>query len=459
MVHEILIKVIAVVNVICLTHLGLYIVGANTYDILEFRKARAPKRRGREYRPLVSVVIPGHNDSKVIRRTIDSVRASSYTNIEIIIVDDGSTDRMASVVRNYIAKLPRPDATQSSFKTYRLVRNRRTGALKRSYFRNPQPRIHTVLVKQRRGGKALAMNNGIAKHAKGKLVMCLDADSILHKDAIQNAVRYFRDKRVMGVAANVRVMDNGSWLSRLQRFEHMIGYRTKKFFSLTNSEFIIGGVASTYRMSVLKKVGFYDNDTQTEDIGLSLKLIARQGNRDQRIVYAANVVAMTEGVQTYKALLRQRYRWKLGCLQNLFKYRALIGRGDRSKHSLILTKYRLPMAIVSELMLAIEPILISYLLYLSISYHTFGILAGAYATMTGYIMLTLWPDEHLTIREKLRLSLSGFFMYIVFFAMDFVQLAAIFRCLVGYKKIARPEDKGTAWTSPARAAQMMSFSR
>src|SRR5206468_1640829 len=140
------------------------------------------------------------------------------------------------------------------------------------------------------------------------LTMTLDADSALDKYAIANAVEYFRDKRVVGVAANVKIMQQHSVLGMLQKFEHMIGYRSKKFYTLTNSEFILGGVASTYRYETLKRVGFYDTDTATEDIGLSLKIVS-EGNKKQRIVYAANVVASTEGVQSYKALFRQRYRW------------------------------------------------------------------------------------------------------------------------------------------------------
>src|SRR5579884_1576561 len=150
--------------------------------------------------------------------------------------------------------------------------------------------------------------------------MCLDADSILHPSAIERAVSYFSDPKIIGVAANVRVIGNRTTLGKLQQFEHMIGYRSKKFYSLSNCEFIVGGVASTYRKSVLKKVKFYDDDTLTEDIGLSLKLIAKEGNRRRRVTYAADVVALTEGVSSFNDLLKQRYRWKMGNLQNLYKF-------------------------------------------------------------------------------------------------------------------------------------------
>src|SRR5205823_3229472 len=130
------------------------------------------------------------------------------------------------------------------------------------------------------------------------------------------------------------------------------------------------------------------------DIGLSLKLVAASGNREARIVYAADVVAMTEGVQTFKQLLRQRYRWKMGCLQNLFKHRQLILNRDTTKYNRLLTMYRLPMALVSEAMLILQPLLLVYIVYLSLHMHTLNILIGGYLTVTLYVLWTVWPDEH-----------------------------------------------------------------
>jgi poly-beta-1,6-N-acetyl-D-glucosamine synthase len=241
-------------------------------------------------------------------------------------------------------------------------------------------------------------------------------------------------------------------LGTVQRFEHMIGYRSKKFYTLTNSEFIVGGVASTYRMSALKKVNFYDTDTVTEDIGLSLKLIANEGNRDNRIVYAADVVAHTEAVQTFKQLLRQRYRWKLGCLQNLFKYRALFFNDGDSRYGRMLTLYRLPVALLGECMLILQPMLIAYIVYLSFHLHTLNILIGGYLTITLYTLWTVWPDEHLSLRDKLRITRIVPVMYPLFYIMDIVQLAAIFRCLKDYQKVTKRIGV-TSWVSPTRSGQ------
>ena len=237
----------------------------------------------------------------------------------------------------------------------------------------------------------------------------------------------------------------------------MIGYRSKKFFSVTNSEYIIGGVASTYRREAIKQVGFYDHDTTTEDIGLSLKIVA-QGNKQHRIVYAANVLAMTEGVQTFKALLRQRYRWKLGSLQNLIKHRGLVANPDR-RFTKGLTFYRLPMAFFGELLLLLEPLALGYVLYICYLLGNVEMLVGAYLTISLYMLLNVWPDEHMDLGKKLRMTGFVPMMYFVFYIMNAVQLVAIARCLVNHKQTLGRTRVSSSWISPKRAgAETVQFS-
>lgn len=447
MIRDIFFYALIVANLANMIHLGLFIVGGNIYDMRQFKRNSLRGkviRRGRK--PKVSVIIPAHNESKVIKRTLDSVLASTYKSFEIVVVDDGSTDGTDKIVRSYIKKMPKVKTQM------RFSRNSETRRLKRNYERVKLPETRVRLVTQHNFGKAAAMNNAIQNQIRGSLVMCLDADSIIHPQAIERAVKYFEDPSVIGVAANVRVIANKSWIGILQRFEHMVGYRSKKFYTVSNSEFIIGGVASTYRTSVLKQVNYYDTDTITEDIGLSMKIIASKGNRKYRILYAADVVAMTEGVQTFGALFKQRYRWKVGSLQNLIKYSYLIANGD-SKYSKMLVYYRLPVAIFGEIMLLIEPLLLGYVVYLSFAYHTYALLLGAYITITVYVLWALWPDEHLSLKQKFQLSFQALFIYLLFYAMDIVQVTAIFRCIKNHKAITERTTKST-WVSPARSGQM-----
>jgi biofilm PGA synthesis N-glycosyltransferase PgaC len=449
---------LASANLIFMTHIGLYTIGANSFDIMQFKKNRDKLRKQRRspgpkltQPKLVSVIIPAHNEARVIRRTIDSIINSTYPNLEIIVVNDGSTDQTAKIVKAYISRLKKVKKLRvwTYFRADGFVCSQ-----KLRYVRVQRRTFNVKLISQTNQGKAAALNNAIKNYAKGQFIMCLDADSILSPNAIEKSVSYFKDRHIVGVAANVRIMESQTVLCRLQRFEHMIGYRSKKFFSLANCEFIVGGVASTYRKSVLRKVNFYDNDTVTEDIGLSFKIIARGGNRRQRIIYAPDVVALTEGVHSFTELLRQRYRWKMGNLQNLYKYRSLIGRYDPKQYSLSLTIYRLPMAILSEILLMIEPLLIGYIIYLSISYHTAGIVIGAYLIITLYTLCVLWPDENLTLSDKFKMSLSALWVYGIFYIMDVIQVYSIFKSLHLYQNIIHREGQLSTWVSPKRVKQV-----
>ncbi len=417
MLKDFLFYAFALIAIINTVHFGLYIAGANIYDIKQAIKKSKPHKKIPGLRPLVTLLIPAHNEEMGVLRTLESVRKNTYRKLQILVVDDCSTDKTRSLVWQYIKDHPNMD-------------------------------IH-LLRKQTNVGKGEAMNHALRRHARGDLLMTLDADSLLDRHAINNAVKHFDTPEVVGLAANVQVMDNGTMLSLLQKFEHMIGYRSKKFYTLTNSEFIIGGVGSTYRMDVVRDAKFYDTDTQTEDIGLSLKIVSK-GNLHQKIIYASDVLAMTEGVQTYKALFKQRYRWKLGMLQNLLKYGHMAGNNS-ALYSRMLTFYRLPLAMLGELLLLIEPILLAYIIYLSILQQNPHAILGAYVVITLYILWTIWPDEHLSVKSKYRLSLYTPLMYFVFYVMNAVQLVAILRCIKDNKKVMRKSQTGGAWVSPARA--------
>jgi len=405
-------------SLINILHFAFYLIGANIYDIQRYRTIN---KRSRWYHkaPLVSVVIPTYNGSMVIERCLDSIRRNTYRNIEVIVHNDVSSDNLASVVRAY----------QKAYPLFNL----------------------RLIDRRTRTGKAGGANFAIKKYAKGEFVMTLDDDSILEKNAIKNAVAYFRNPKVVGVAANVRMMEEYTALGLLQRYEHIINYRSKKFYSITNCEMIIGGVASTYRRSIMKEVGYYDTDTITEDIGLSMKIVAL-GNKDHRLVYGVDVLASTEPVETFNILLRQRYRWKMGMLQNIRGQLSLLFNIDR-KYTKSLTWYRMPFAFIGEVLLLIEPVVVLYLLVRSIQVLNPMVFVGAYLTIMAYIMLVIWPDEHLTRAGKLRASAYAPSMYFVFYIMNVVQIISLVRCFIHFDKVLAPKPGTSHWTTFTRTAK------
>lgn len=424
-VQSFLLYTFGAISTLYVIHFGIYLTGANFYDIWQYSRQRRNGRGavffdGRP--PLVSILIPAHNEEKVIRRCLESVIKSTYAHIEVFIVDDASSDATFKIAHDF--------ARSHTIVPIRVIRKR----------------INV--------GKGKALNCALKKYARGDLVMTLDADSLLLPHAIENAVSYFEDPAVAGVAANVQIIDDYTVLGVLQKFEHMIGYRSKKVYSLTNCEFVIGGVASTYRMDILRRVNFYDTDTVTEDIGLSMKIISN-GNRAHRIIYGVDVVAMTEGVDSFKALLKQRYRWKYGSFQNIIKYHHLIGTDDM-RFSTSLALYRMPMAIISEFILLLSPIVWGYVLYITLSQRTAILLIGAYVTVSLYTLITIWSDEHLKISNRLHLTMYVPLAYFIFYIMDIVQVVAVVHCIIKSRTLLLQKSIGGTWTSPKRIGREVS---
>jgi cellulose synthase/poly-beta-1,6-N-acetylglucosamine synthase-like glycosyltransferase len=229
LLRDIIIWVFTIIGMINFIHLGLYITGANIYDILQLRRGRPAKKKFETPLPPdphVTVLIPAHNEEMGVINTIETVRKNTYRNLSIVVIDDASTDNTAQLVRDYIAK----NATKT---VHRL--KKKGGKQVRVYERlqDGLPPI-TLLAREKNAGKAAGLNYALANAVRDGLTMTLDADSALEPHAIERAVKYFRDPKIVGVAANVQIVEQHTVLGMLQKFEHMVGYRSKKFYTLTN---------------------------------------------------------------------------------------------------------------------------------------------------------------------------------------------------------------------------------
>ncbi|MCE7936702.1 glycosyltransferase family 2 protein [Candidatus Saccharibacteria bacterium CPR2] len=416
--QEITFYTFLIIGFIYFSHIAIFCIGGNIYDIVQtLNKNKLKNSRYKKYHPQVSVLIPAYNEELVIERCLESVIKSQHRKLQIIAINDNSSDNTAQIVREFIRN--------NSKKNIRLISRRKNQ------------------------GKAMGLNYALKKYATGELIMTLDADSILEKRTISNAVKYFINNNIHGIAANVRILPSrGSFLNLLQLFEYLVSYRTKKFYSLTNSEFIIGGVGSVYRKDTMKNFGYYDDSSATEDIGLSMK-IASSGTKSMKLKYASNVIAFTESVSTIPQLLKQRYRWKYGNLQNLFKYSSKF-IANRKNQSKVMLFYRLPMSYLSEILLLLEPFLLSYAFYLSYKSGTISVFVSAYILLSVYSAFVLWSDEYLSVANKRKLSLAVPALYFLFYIMSFIQIAAAIKCLGKIPSIATSNSSNNTWISPKR---------
>lgn len=385
-------------------------------DLHDLQVVKRPKRPN--WKPAITIIIPAYNEELGIVRCLESLAANSYSRKEIMVVNDGSTDRTSQKVRNWQ-------------RTHRSVAVR--------------------LINQPNGGKASAINNGIKK-AKGSLIMVLDADSILAPNALEEVPKYFTDPRVVLMSANVKVIDDGRILSLVQKYEYLISYRLKKALMFYNMEYIVGGVGSTFRKSMAKSVGSYDTDTMTEDIDFTLKIL-KKGNIKHRLAYAPSVIAYTEGVMTLRDLIKQRYRWKYGRMQTFVKNRELFFN-RHSRYDKRLTHYQLPYAVLSEVLFSLEPLLIGYFLLIVLLYHDTYSLISAYTVTTGYIIWNIVTDESESRRSKTRLVFLSIFQYPLLLIMSVVEYCALVKSARRLHQLRSTQSHG-AWEHVARSGKSM----
>jgi peptidoglycan-N-acetylglucosamine deacetylase len=240
-----------------------------------------------EYKPQVTVLIPAFNEEAAIVQTIKAALACDYPKLEILVMDDGSTDHTPELVR-------------ANF--------------------GDDPRVR--MISQPNRGKPAALNHGLAE-ATGEVIISIDGDTIVDPEAIPRLVRHFADPRVGAVAGNVKVLNRNRWLTRWQALEYITSQNLeKRAFDLLNCIPVVPGAVGAWRTTLLRANNGFSGDTVAEDTDLTLT-IRRDG---WKILYDEDAIGRTEVPETVEALIRQRFRWTFGTLQAVWKHRDAVGK-------------------------------------------------------------------------------------------------------------------------------------
>jgi cellulose synthase/poly-beta-1,6-N-acetylglucosamine synthase-like glycosyltransferase len=184
------------------------------------------------------------------------------------------------------------------------------------YASHPQVRI----LRKENGGKHTALNAGIAM-TKAELIGCLDADSFVDPDALQEVVTRFIDPAVAAVTAAMSIHQPQNALQHMQNAEYSFGITLRHTFASINGLYVTPGPFSFYRREVVLKLGGFRYGCQTEDMEMALRL-QKEG---YGIENAPHARVYTKAPSTITALIKQRTRWISGFLRNMFgEYRSLI---------------------------------------------------------------------------------------------------------------------------------------
>jgi cellulose synthase/poly-beta-1,6-N-acetylglucosamine synthase-like glycosyltransferase len=170
------------------------------------------------------------------------------------------------------------------------------------------------------GGKGSALNMGI-KNASGEIIVSMDADSFVQKDALKRMVAFFDNEKVMAVTPSMGVYKPRGILQRIQHIEYYMGVFLRKSFATVNAIHITPGAFSAYRKSFFKRYGGYDVGNITEDLEIALRI----QDKHYIIENSPKSVVYTVAPATFRELLIQRRRWYTGLIKNLWNYRRLFG--------------------------------------------------------------------------------------------------------------------------------------
>ena len=281
--------------------------------------------------PPITLLVPMFNEGVVAREAVEALLAVEYPAKEVLVIDDGSTDDTLRVLTEAfdLVATGRPATAELGHEPVRSV------------FRSRSRPELWVLTKANGGGKADAVNAGLA-YCRTPLFCLLDGDSLLARDALLRAVRPFLDDaRTVAVGGTVGIL-NGcpvrhgqvtsvrlprSWVARFQVLEYIRAFvATRTAWDHLGALLIVSGAFGLFRREAVVALGGLDEDTVGEDMELVLHLheTLRLAGEPYRVAYAPDAVSWTEAPDTLAVLGRQRDRWHRGLAQILWRHRRLM---------------------------------------------------------------------------------------------------------------------------------------
>ncbi|MBW1660197.1 MAG: poly-beta-1,6 N-acetyl-D-glucosamine synthase [Deltaproteobacteria bacterium] len=366
--------------------------------------------------PFFSILVPCHNEESMIENTVNRLTEMRYPDYEIIAIDDGSTDKTLSVLKELAKKI-------KNFRVITLTENQ---------------------------GKAVALNVG-SLAAKGDLILSLDADTLLSRDALKwMAWHFVKFPRVGAVTGNPRVLNRSSLLAKIQVGEYatIIGL-IKRTQRLLGKILTVSGVIAAFRKQALFSVGFWDNDMVTEDIDITWKLEKKFWD----IRFEPKALCWVLVPETLRGLWIQRVRWAQGGVEVLIKHRGVFTSWKQRRIWPVYFEYGLS---IFWAYMFLFLILVWILQHLGLFGFWVNVPPPIPPKWTGSILAMVCLLQFfvsLIIEKQYEKSIFRYYFWIIWYPFCY-WLISIFTLAYAFPKaIFKPRGKRAVWKSPDRGLQ------
>lgn len=273
--------------------------------------------------PPISVLVPAYNEETTITATVHSALQLTYSQFEIIVINDGSRDGTLEVLKREFALLPFPEAYRVQLPTEHV----------RGIYRSTT-HPHLRVIDKDNGGKADSLNAGI-NAARYPLFCGVDADSVLQRNSLQQVVQPFlRSPAMVATGGTVRAANGcevrDGYMTRVDLPNHplamfqVVEYLRAFLFgrlgwSTLNAMLIISGAFGLFKKDAVIEVGGYRTNTIGEDMELVVRLhhTLRAKGKPYRIEFVPDPVCWTEVPEDWRTLRNQRIRWQRGLSESL----------------------------------------------------------------------------------------------------------------------------------------------
>ena len=366
-----------VITNILLAIASIFIMSSAFYIILLFASNRMLKKERLNWpflkydHPPISLLVPAFNEEKDIREAVKSLLKQRYEKFEIIVINDGSTDKtLEYLMQSY--QFEKIEVNKDQFKLCK-------SQIKAIY---KCVNLPLYIIDKENSKKADSLNAGL-DFSNYDYVCSVDADSILEPTAFSRVMQEFIiNPEMIACGAAIRVINgteinNGvirhinlpkTYLEMCQLIEYtqtfFMGRIGWQYFDAT---MIISGAFGLFKKSAILEVNGFDKNSVGEDMDLVVRLHKHfsLNKINYKIGFVPDPLCWTEVPSNFSTLANQRNRWQRGLLSSIFNKRPILFNTKKSNFS----RLAIPYYVVTEVIGPIIEIL-SYILI------TAGIILG-----------------------------------------------------------------------------------